>query len=69
MLVRAATSNQLIASPTAGPAMVKFNVVMKTDLFPVTTSDNIRINDIIQCLQSPSHVVHSMLDRSLSDPL
>ena len=30
--------------------------MIKTDLFPVTTSDNVQINDIIQCLKSPSPV-------------
>jgi len=47
--------------------MVKFNVVLKTDFFPVTTSNDAQINDIVQCLKSQSHVARRILGRTLFD--
>jgi len=44
--------------------MVKFNVVLKTGLFTVITSDDAQINDIIQCLTSQINTAHRILGRS-----
>jgi len=44
--------------------MVKFSVVLKTDLFPVTTSDDAQINDIVQCLKSQINTARRILGRS-----
>jgi len=44
--------------------MVKFSVVLKTELFPVTTSDDSQINDIVQCLKSQINTARRILGRS-----
>jgi len=44
--------------------MVKFNVVLKPDLFPVMISDDAQINDVIQCLKSQIHTARRIFGRS-----
>jgi hypothetical protein len=38
--------------------------VLKNDLFPVTTSNDAQINDIVQCLKSQINTAHRILGRS-----
>jgi hypothetical protein len=47
--------------------MVQFFVVLKTELFPVTTSDNARIHEIYEYLKSKSAVARRILGRILYD--
>jgi len=44
--------------------LVKFTVVLKTDLFPVIISDDAQINDIIRCLKSQINTARRILGRS-----
>jgi len=44
--------------------MVKFNVMLKTDLFPVITSDDAQINDISQCFKSRISAARRIFRRS-----
>jgi len=45
--------------------MVEFYVVLQTDLLPVTTSDNARMDDIFLYLKSESHAARLILGRTL----
>jgi len=46
---------------------VVFHVVLKTDLLPVTISDDAQIFQTFQCLKSQSHVARRILGRTLFD--
>jgi hypothetical protein len=46
---------------------VTFCVVLKTELLPVTISNDARIHQTFQCLKSESHVARRILGRTLFD--
>ena len=50
--------------PHSSASLVKFNVVLKSDLFPVIISDDARNNDVIQCLKSQINTARRILGRS-----